>query len=219
MFTELHAVTIRDGLAFPNYYLGWEDGPRSTRLRPSTPRPCWSSCLVGGRAPDRRAAVPYPPERRAGSWTGERDEDRPDGLLLAVDSVQIPVPDLDAALAFYRDRLGHELLWRTPTAAAVRLSRDRAELVLQLERPEAEVDFLVASVDQAVTDVVAAGGTVVEPPFDIPVGRVARVADPFGTVLTLLDLSKGRYQTDADGQVTGVRRASTRPGPGPAAER
>ncbi|MDQ0372695.1 VOC family protein [Cellulomonas humilata] len=146
-------------------------------------------------------------------------EGRPDGLILGVDSVQIPVLDLDAALAFYRDRLGHELLWRTPTAAAVRLSRDRAELVLQLERPETEVDFLVASVDQAVTDVVAAGGTVVDPPFDIPVGRVARVADPFGTVLTLLDLRKGRYQTGADGRVTGVRRVSTGSDPGPAAGR
>ena len=26
VLTELHAVTIRDGLAFPNYFLGWEDG-------------------------------------------------------------------------------------------------------------------------------------------------------------------------------------------------
>ncbi|GEK21778.1 hypothetical protein CXY01_22980 [Cellulomonas xylanilytica] len=87
--------------------------------------------------------------------------------------------------------------------------------MLQLERPEAEVDFLVASVDQAVSELVAAGGTLVEAPFDIPVGRVARVADPFGTVLTLLDLSKGRYATDADGRVTAVRPVHR--GPGPAA--
>ncbi|WP_203707689.1 NADPH-dependent FMN reductase [Asanoa iriomotensis] len=26
VLTELHAVTIRDGLAFPNYFVGWEDG-------------------------------------------------------------------------------------------------------------------------------------------------------------------------------------------------
>jgi len=26
VLTELHAVTIRDGLAFPNYFLNWEDG-------------------------------------------------------------------------------------------------------------------------------------------------------------------------------------------------
>ncbi|WP_456826121.1 VOC family protein [Cellulomonas sp. P5_E12] len=126
------------------------------------------------------------------------------GLLAAVDSVQLPVPDLDSALAFYRDRLGHPLVWRTGTAAAVRLPDDRAELVLQLERPELEVDFLVDSVHQAVGEVVAAGGTVVVPAFDIPVGRAARVADPFGNVLTLVDLSAGRYVTDDEGNVTGL---------------
>jgi NAD(P)H-dependent FMN reductase len=26
VLTELHAVTIRDGLAFPNYFTGWQDG-------------------------------------------------------------------------------------------------------------------------------------------------------------------------------------------------
>jgi NAD(P)H-dependent FMN reductase len=26
VLTELHAVTIRDGLAFPNYFTNWQDG-------------------------------------------------------------------------------------------------------------------------------------------------------------------------------------------------
>jgi hypothetical protein len=30
------------------------------------------------------------------------------------------------------------------------------------------------------------------------------VADPFGNVLVLVDLSKGRYMTGEDGRVTGV---------------
>src|SRR4051794_25050773 len=132
------------------------------------------------------------------------DAPAPRGLLRAVDSVQLPVPDVDAALHFYRDRLGHRLLWRTGTAAAVRLPGGEAELVLQVERPDPEVNFLVASTERAVDDVVAAGGTVVVEPFDIPVGRAARVADPFGNVLTLLDLSRGRYRTDAEGTVTGI---------------
>jgi hypothetical protein len=34
------------------------------------------------------------------------------------------------------------------------------------------------------------------------------VADPFGNVLVLLDLSKGRYITDADGRVTGVTQVT-----------
>jgi hypothetical protein len=41
-------------------------------------------------------------------------------------------------------------------------------------------------------------------PEDIPVGRVAVVADPFGNPLVLLDLSKGTFQTGPDGTVTGV---------------
>jgi hypothetical protein len=47
---------------------------------------------------------------------------------------------------------------------------------------------------------------VVTGPSDIPVGRVAVVADPFGNILVLLDLSKGRYITDTTGRVTGVAR-------------
>jgi hypothetical protein len=47
---------------------------------------------------------------------------------------------------------------------------------------------------------------VLSEPFDIPVGRVAVVADPFGNVLVLLDLSKGRYTTDDAGRVTSIER-------------
>ncbi len=41
---------------------------------------------------------------------------------------------------------------------------------------------------------------------DFPVGRVAVVADPFGNILVLLDLSKGHYVTDTAGNVTAVTR-------------
>jgi predicted enzyme related to lactoylglutathione lyase len=129
---------------------------------------------------------------------------QPLGLLRMVDCVQIPVPDLDGGLAFYRDRLGHELVWRSETAAGLRLADSDTELVLQTQRRQPEVDFLVDSVEQAATRLTRAGGTVLVEPFDIPVGRVAVVADPFGNPLTILDLTKGRYVTDADGNVTGV---------------
>ena len=42
--------------------------------------------------------------------------ERPDALFRKIDCLQIPVSDLDAALAFYRDRLGHALKWRTADA-------------------------------------------------------------------------------------------------------
>ena len=132
---------------------------------------------------------------------------RTGGLFRTVDCVQLPVPDLDAALAFYRDRLGHPLLWRTGTAAALRLPGSDTELVLATDRPQPEADFLVDSADEAAAELVAAGGRILVEPFGIPVGRVAVAADPFGNPLTFLDLSKGRYITDPDGNVTGVEGA------------
>ena len=114
---------------------------------------------------------------------------RDTGLLRAVDCVQIRVPDLESGLAFYRDRLGHRLLWRTPEAAGLALPGSDTELVLTTTR-EAEVDFLVDSVPDAVAALLDAGATVVAEPADIPVGRVAVLTDPFGTRLTVLDLSR-----------------------------
>ena len=125
------------------------------------------------------------------------------GLLRLVDCVRVPVPDLNSGLAFYRDRLGHQLIWRSPVAAGLRLPGSDTELVLTASG-EPEVDFLVDSVPDAVAEVTASGGSIVHASVDIPVGQVAVVADPFGNRLTLLDLSKGRYLTDADGTVTGV---------------
>ena len=62
------------------------------------------------------------------------------------------------------------------------------------------------SADEAAERVEGAGGRVLSPPFDIPVGRVAVVADPFDNVLVLVDLSKGRHATDESGSVTAVVR-------------
>lgn len=126
-------------------------------------------------------------------------------LLRKVDAVTIPVPDLDSGLAFYRDRLGHELLWRNDALcqAGLRLPDSDTEIVLTT-RLENVPNWLVQSADAAASAVQAAGGRVVAGPFDIPVGRVAVVADPFDNVLVLVDLSKGRYTTNADGSVTGV---------------
>ena len=123
-------------------------------------------------------------------------------LLRQVDCVQIPVPDLDTGLRFYRDGLGLELKWRHATQAGLRLGD--TELVLQTERPGLETDFLVDSAQEAVRRVEAAGGRVLSAPEDIPVGRMAVVSDPFGNPLVLLDLSKGTFRTDHDGNVTGV---------------
>ena len=126
-------------------------------------------------------------------------------LLRKVDAATFPVPDLDFGLRFYRDTLGHPLRWRNDAIgqAGLGLPDSDTELVLTTEQ-RYEPDWLVVSADEAAARIEGAGGRVLVSPFDIPVGRVAVVADPFGNPLVLLDLSKGRYRTDESGRVTGV---------------
>jgi predicted enzyme related to lactoylglutathione lyase len=126
-------------------------------------------------------------------------------LLQKVDAVTIPVPDLDSGLWFYRDCLGQELLWRHDEigAAGLGLPGGETEIVLTTRTGYAP-NWLVGSADDAIGEIVAAGGEVIAAPSDIPVGRVAVAADPFGNALVVLDLSRGRYVTDDDGNVTGV---------------
>jgi predicted enzyme related to lactoylglutathione lyase len=126
-------------------------------------------------------------------------------LLCKVDAVTVPVPDLDSGLQFYVGQLGHRLLWRNDGIgqAAVALRDSDTEIVLTT-RLRYEPNWLVEDVNDAVAMFEAAGGRVLTPAVDIPVGRVAVVADPFDNVLVLVDLSKGRYQTANDGTVTGV---------------
>lgn len=124
-------------------------------------------------------------------------------LIRKVDCVRLYVPDLEAGLSFYRDHLGHELVWRTEKAAGLRLPESEAELVLQTERQEPETDLLVDSADEAARFIEQSGGKVIVPPFDIQIGRCAVVADPWGNLLVLLDDSKGMLKTDTDGNVIG----------------
>ena len=126
-------------------------------------------------------------------------------LLLAVDAVTVPVPDLDSGLAFYQEQLGHRLLWRNDDVgqAGLALPVQETELVLTTSAPYAPT-WLVESVDSALAAIVKAGGQLKSGPSDVPVGRLAVVEDLFGNQLVLLDTSKGRYTTDKLGRVTGV---------------
>lgn len=127
------------------------------------------------------------------------------GVFRKVDAVSVPVPDLDVGLAFYCGVLGHRLAWRNDAVgqAGLELADADSELVLTT-RQGYEPNWLVDDVPTAVEVFLAHGGSVVRAPFEIPVGRVAVVRDPFGNPLVLVDLSRGRYATGPDGEVTGV---------------
>jgi predicted enzyme related to lactoylglutathione lyase len=127
-------------------------------------------------------------------------------LFTNVDCLGVEVPDLDEALTFYRDRLGHKLLWRSETSAGLAFADGgkMPELVLHTDAWPIAAALKVESVPEALDRFISSGGTVVEPPVDIPIGRLAVVADPWDNHLVLLDASKGQFQTDADHNVTSV---------------
>lgn len=124
-------------------------------------------------------------------------------LFQKIDCIRLHVADLDKALVFYRDRLGHELVWRSDRAAGLRMPDTDTEIVLHTEEHGQEIDLKVEAVEAAAARFVAAGGTILVPPFDIQIGRGVVVADPWGNLLVLLDTSKGLLITDEAGNIIG----------------
>jgi catechol 2,3-dioxygenase-like lactoylglutathione lyase family enzyme len=120
-----------------------------------------------------------------------------------VDAVMLRVPDLDQGLAFYRDHLGHRLLWRSQDRCGLAMAGSETELVLSTGLGP-ETDLKVESVDEAAASFITGGGRIVAGPEEIPIGKLVVVADPFGNQLVLLDSSKGRYRVDDAGEVLGV---------------
>jgi 8-oxo-dGTP pyrophosphatase MutT (NUDIX family)/predicted enzyme related to lactoylglutathione lyase len=137
------------------------------------------------------------------------------GLLRYVDAVTFRVPDLESGIAFYQGVLGHQVLWRDEPRGQVGLGTPESatEVVLTTQFGY-EPNWKVDSADGAGQVFAAHGGRVLAGPDEIPIGRVVAVEDPFGNGLVLLDNTAGTYQTDAQGNVTGVA-AKTRSIPEP----
>jgi len=127
----------------------------------------------------------------------------PKTLIRKIDCVRLYVPNLDDGLVFYRDKLGHQLIWRTEHAIGLRIPDTEAEIVIQNEKIVQEIDFTVDSVEEATQHFTEAGAKVIIPPFDIAIGRCVVLQDPWGNQIVLLDSSKGLYTTDSKGNVTG----------------
>ncbi|MFN7023437.1 MAG: VOC family protein [Pseudorhizobium sp.] len=108
-------------------------------------------------------------------------------LFQTVDCVLLRVANLEEALTFYRDRLGHKLIWKSDVAAGLAFPSSATELVLHTKTGP-EVDLLVEDLDKALARFQAAGGELLQGPFELPIGKGAVVQDPFGNVLVLLDL-------------------------------
>jgi lactoylglutathione lyase len=125
-------------------------------------------------------------------------------LFKGIDCISFKVDDLEKAISFYSDELGHNLLWKTQTSVGLGFPDSKSELVLHTEQRPPGTDLLVESVPDAIKQFTEAGGKLVFGPIDIPVGLFAIVSDPWDNKLNILDLSKGLYTVDKDKNVIGV---------------
>ena len=115
-------------------------------------------------------------------------------MLKKIDCVMIRVADLEAATAYYSEVFGLRPLWRDELSVGMGFPETDAEIVLHcipdLPNP-VDVHYLVDSVEEAVRLFREKGCQVLVEPFDIPIGQCAVIQDPFGIVLSILDMTKG----------------------------
>jgi catechol 2,3-dioxygenase-like lactoylglutathione lyase family enzyme len=118
-------------------------------------------------------------------------------ILRKIDCVMTKVGDLTAARDFYQRVLGLKPLWSDTQFLALGLPESDAEVVLhddpQIPR-ECNVHYLVDDVKEAVASLDAEHCEVIVPPFEVRVGMCAIARDPFGNLLNLIDMSKGRVE-------------------------
>ena len=81
----------------------------------------------------------------AGRW-------QPEPLIRTVDAIQIHVPYLEAGLRFYRDQLGHEIVWRTSRAIRLRLEIQIGRCAVVRDPRGAPLVLLDASKGLLITD-------------------------------------------------------------------
>ena len=114
------------------------------------------------------------------------------------DFISLQVRDLDAAAAFYEERVGLRRAPASPPRAVVFATEPIAFAVREL-LPSTDLDagqpglgiavWVKVEAAQALHDRLAADGavTIVTAPFDGPFGRTFALADPDGYVITLHD--------------------------------
>lgn len=126
-------------------------------------------------------------------------------IFTNVDCVSLYIDDLDEGIRFYSKALGLRLLWRSGDSCGLGMPEGVAEVVLSTKK-NPTVDFKVESVEAALARFISNGGACEYGPFDIDIGKCAVVRDRWGNQYCILDMSKGTYDTDESGNVTGVSR-------------
>lgn len=115
-------------------------------------------------------------------------------MLRKIDCVMLRVENVPAAMSYYTEVFGLRPNWWDEQSAGLAFPETDAEIVLHCKPdiPSAcEVYYLVDDVIAAVSTLTAKGCRILAVPFDIAIGKCAIIADPFGTRLCLLGMTKG----------------------------
>jgi len=115
-------------------------------------------------------------------------------MLKKIDCVMIKVDDLAKAREFYVRVFGMREKWSDFAEGSVGLQfpESDTEIVLHsIDSIPAKVDvtYLVDDVPAAVARFEGEGCTVIAAPFDVAIGKCAVIIDPFGTPLSLIDMT------------------------------
>jgi predicted enzyme related to lactoylglutathione lyase len=110
----------------------------------------------------------------------------------AFDYIEIPVTDLAEAMRFYGEAFGWRFNDYGGQYVGIRRPGDRDDLEAGGFRPVESVApggplviLYSEALERSVEQVRAAGGRIVEPPFEFPGGRRFEFADPDGNVLAV----------------------------------
>jgi predicted enzyme related to lactoylglutathione lyase len=118
-------------------------------------------------------------------------------MFRKIDCVMIRVADVPTAAKFYTEVFGLKTLWQDGDTVGLGLPETDAEIVLHNDPnipSQVEVHYLVDDVVLAVETLRQNGCRIIEEPFDIAIGKCIVIRDPFGTLMCILDMSKGTRQ-------------------------
>lgn len=87
-------------------------------------------------------------------------------LFKKLDCLLLKVTDIESGLKFYSEKLGHEVLWKTSTAAGLKLPETDAELVISVANGP-ETDITVENVEDSFKTLVEAGAKPLVEPFEV----------------------------------------------------
>lgn len=105
----------------------------------------------------------------------------------AIAHVDIFGPEIEALTTFYRDTLGWDIAPKGPGYALVSTPEGGPDgALVEAETPAMVMGVVVDDLDAAVAAAVENGGTLVMPAVDNGWVVKARVADPAGNLLTLI---------------------------------